>query len=256
MLINLPLRGNLRLEAVLERLEADGAVGHWWQLADRNSLRAGVNDHGPTHIKIVANLALKLQRLLQEAGVAMSIELDHGMDPDDAQVVVALAAMLHDLGMNVHREGHEEHSLFIAHDYLMEALDGIYPSAAKVTVVCETLHAMIGHNSQNRCLTVEAGIVKLADALDMTKWRSRQIIKAGRVSIHSLSAAAIDKVIVERGKAKPIGVEILMNSSAGIFQVDSLLKHKLLKSGIQDYVEVAARIEGPARREHLPVYNL
>lgn len=256
MLVHLPEHAHPSLHAVVSRLAADGVVPHWWTLADRNSLRAGVNDHGPTHVKIVVNLALKLQRLLAEAGVAMAVERDHGLGEGEAQTVVLLAAMLHDLGMNVHRDGHEAHSLFMAHEYLMDALTDLFPPAVRVTVVCEALHAIIAHSSHNRCLTPEAGIVKLADALDMTRWRSRQIIKAGRVSIHSLSAAAIDKVVVERGKVKPVGIEILMNSSAGIFQVDSLLKHKLLKSGIQDYIEVSAHIEGPARREHLPVYNL
>lgn len=256
MLINLPVKDNPKLNAILDRLERDRAVAGYWRMADLNSLRAGVNDHGPTHIKIVANIALKLHTLLTEAGVVPSMVKDHGMTRHDSQVVVALAGILHDIGMNVHRESHEEHSLFLAFDYLHEALDEAYAPVDRVTIICETLHAMIGHNSHKKCLTVEAGIVKLADALDMTKWRSRAIIKAGRVSIHSLSAAAIDKVLIDRGKVKPVGVEILMNSSAGIFQVDSLLKHKLLKSGIQDYVEVSARIDGPARNERVPVYNL
>lgn len=256
MLANLPVKDNPKLNAVLERMEHDGLVATLWRLSDLNSLRSGVNDHGPTHVKIVANLALKIQRLLLDAGVAMSLVTDYGMTREDAEVVVAIAAMLHDLGMTVHRDGHEEHSLFIAYEYLHEALGAVYTSTERVVMVAEILHAMIGHNSHKRCLTVEAGIVKLSDALDMTKWRSRAIIKAGRVSIHSLSAAAIDRVFIERGKVKPVGIEILMNSSAGIFQVDGLLKHKLLKSGIQEYVEVSARIEGPARQERIPVYNL
>lgn len=256
MLVNLPVKDNPKLDAILARMERAGTVAGYWRMADLNSLRAGVNDHGPTHIKIVANLALKLHTLLSDAGVEMNLVKDHGMTRHDSQVVVALAGMLHDVGMNVHRDAHEEHSLFMAYDYLHEALDEVYDPVERVTIICETLHAMIGHNSQKKCFTVEAGIVKLADALDMTKWRSRAIIKAGRVSIHSLSAAAIDKVIIDQGKLKPVGVEILMNSSAGIFQVDSLLKHKLLKSGIQDYVEVSAWIDGPARNERVPVYNL
>ena len=43
-------------------------------------------------------------------------------------------------------------------------------------------------------LTLEAGIVRVADALDMAKGRSRIPFERGRVSIHSLSAAAIESV--------------------------------------------------------------
>lgn len=256
MLINLPVKDAPKLKNILERMERDGGLQTLWRVSDLNSLRSGVNDHGPTHVKIVASLALKIHRLLTEAGVPMSLVEDHGLSLEDSSIVVVLAGLLHDVGMNVHRDGHEEHSLFMAFEYLHPLLAQVYEPTDKVTVICETLHAMIAHSSHQRCLTLEAGIVKLADALDMTKWRSKAIMKTGKMSIHSLSAAAIDKVLIEKGKAKPVGVEILMNSSAGIFQVDSLLKHKLLKSGIQEFVEVSARIEGPARHEIFPVYNL
>lgn len=255
MIAHLPVKDNPKLTQILEAMDRHGLQA-CWRLADLNSLRAGVNDHGPTHVRIVAHTALTLFRLLDDAGVAMTSVSDHGLGKDDAQVIVALAALLHDLGMEVHRDSHEFHSLFLVHQMLMPVLADFYDPATRVTVMCETLHAMIGHNSHQQCLTVEAGIVKLADALDMTKWRSRAIIKQGRVSIHSLSAAAIDRVNLGPGKAKPVGVEIVMNNSAGIFQVDSLLKHKLLKSGIQDYVEVAARIEGTTEKQLLSVYNL
>ncbi len=256
MITNLPLKDNPKLDALMAKMEADAFVPIWWQLADLNSMRAAVNDHGPTHVKIVANIASKLYMLLDEAGVPMSIVKDHGMDSHDAQVVVIMASMLHDIGMDVHRDKHEEHSLFMAYEYLMDLYAEVYTAEQRMIMIGETLHAMIGHNSNKRCLTIEAGIVKVADALDMTKWRSRSIIKTGKVSIHALSVSAIDQVHIEKGRSKPIGVEIVMNSSAGIFQVDNLLKHKLLKSGIHPYMEVSAHIESEAKDQVLGVYNL
>jgi metal-dependent HD superfamily phosphatase/phosphodiesterase len=47
-----------------------------------------------------------------------------------------------------------------------------------------------------------------------------------------------------------------MNNSAGIFQLDELLKPKITTSGIAQYVEVRATIEGETERRLLPVYNL
>lgn len=256
MITNLPLKDNPKLDALMAKLEADGYVPACWKLADLNSIRAGVNDHGPTHVKIVAHIASKLYMLLAEAGVPMSIVKDHGLEPHDAQVVVVMASLLHDIGMNVHRDKHEEHSLFMAYEYLFDLYESLYSVEQRMIMIGETLHAMIGHNSNKRCLTIEAGIVKVADALDMTKWRSRSIIKTGKVSIHALSVSAIDRVHITQGQAKPIGVEIVMNSSAGIFQVDNLLKHKLLKSGIHPYMEVSAHIESEAEDKVLGVYNI
>ena len=207
-------------------------------------------------MKIVAHNALKILRLLLDAGVRPGIVSDHGMTEADAEVVVALAGLLHDVGMTVHRDGHEAHSLFLVHQALPALLEGIYPADQAVTVVHETLHAMIGHNSLQQCLTVEAGVVKVADALDMSKWRSRAIIKGGRVSIHSLSAAAIDKVAIGKGEHRPVLVEVTMNNSAGIFQVDNLLKHKIRHSGIADHFEVRTRVEGDAERQHVQTFTL
>jgi metal-dependent HD superfamily phosphatase/phosphodiesterase len=49
--------------------------------------------------------------------------------------------------------------------------------------------------------------------------------------MHSLSAAAIDDVTISDGDEKPIKIEILMNNSSGLYQVDGLLKAKLRGSG-------------------------
>ena len=86
------------------------------------------------------------------------------------------------------------------------------------------------HREYGKPLTLEAGIVRVADALDMEQGRSRIPFERGRVSIHSLSAAAIEDVVIEDGETRPIRIEILMNNSSGIFQVDEVLKAKLTGS--------------------------
>ena len=43
-----------------------------------------------------------------------------------------------------------------------------------------------------------------------------------------------------------------MNNSSGIFQVDELLAKKLRGSGIEQYVEVTASIEGEHEQRLLP----
>lgn len=252
----LPTADNKRLAAILERVEAEGSISRLWDLSIINSTRASVNDHGPTHVKIVAHNALKILRLLMKAGVTPSVVKDHGMTPEDAEVIVSLAGLLHDVGMSTHRDGHEAHSLFIVNATLAPFLAGAYSPIESVIILNETLHAMISHNSNSKCLTIEAGVVKIADALDMSKWRSSRIVKAGRVSIHSLSVSAIDKVIIREGVTRPVAVEITMNNSAGIFQVDHLLKHKVQNSGLAEYFEVTTRVTGESERQHIHTYRL
>ena len=106
-------------------------------------------------------------------------------------------------------------------------------------IVSEVLQGIISHRADGEPLTLEAGILRVADALDMEQGRSRIPFERGHVGIHSLSAAAIEDVSIGDGEKKPIRIEITMNNSSGIYQVDGLLKAKLRGSGLEPYVEVA-----------------
>jgi hypothetical protein len=166
--------------------------------------------------------------------------------------VVAAGAMLHCVGMSIHRTDHESYSLFLTADKLGGLLDGVYSEPERSVIVAETMHAIIGHRSNGNPFTVEAGVVRVADALDMAKGRSRVPFEAGQTNIHALSAAAIDQVSIVAGEQKPVRIDIAMNNSSGIFQIDELLAKKLRGSGIEDYVEVTARIEGEHEQRLLP----
>jgi metal-dependent HD superfamily phosphatase/phosphodiesterase len=208
------------------------------------------------HVHIVANIALKLMRLLIAASIQPSIVRDHGLTNEDAEVVVVLTALTHDLGMSIHRADHEQFSLFVAQMKIREWLDGLYDVRTATIVRSEALHAIISHRKGGRPLTVEAGVVRVADALDMTKGRSRIPFEAGQIDIHSLSAAAIDKVEILRGEAKPIRIVVTMSNSAGVFQLDELLKEKLHGSGLEPYVQVEATIEGESEKKMIQMFRL
>jgi hypothetical protein len=158
--------------------------------------------------------------------------------------------------MSIHRLNHEQYSLMLAAPIIRRLLTGIYDEPERTIVTSETLHAIISHRSDMRGLTAEAGCVKVADALDMAEGRSRIGFQTGKIDVHSLSAAAINTVTIQRGEHRPIGISVAMNNSAGIFQLDELLKPKIATSGIAEYIEVHASIEGETERRLLPVYNL
>jgi metal-dependent HD superfamily phosphatase/phosphodiesterase len=257
MPLNIPTRHNSRLQALVERADADEELHALWKCANINAVnRSGVSDHGEVHIKIVTNMALKLIRLLHDANVQMSVVEDHKMTYEDAEVIVVLAALLHDLGISIHRDDHEQYSLFLANLKAKELLGGIYPIPERTVIVSEVLHAIIAHQWDARALTIEAGVLKVADALDMTKGRSRIPFEAGATNIHAVSAQAIDSVTLHKGDDVPIVIEIAMSNSAGIFQVDELLKRKLRGSTIAPYVRVLAKIEGETERKIVQMYQL
>jgi len=250
IMIRVPARHNSRLQQVVDRVNADVEIYTLWQVNNVNAVqRLRMSDHGPVHVQIVTNIALKLLRLLGIKGVQPNIITDYNLtgynlSGDDAEVIVLLASLLHDLGMSIHRLDHEEYSLFLARPKIGELLDGLYDVPIRSILTSEILHAIISHRAGGRPLTLEAGVVRVADALDMAEGRTRIPFEAGQVNIHSVSARAIERINIEEGTNKPIRILIKMNNAAGIFQVDKLLKDKLEASGLERYIEVEALVEG------------
>lgn len=243
--ITVPDRHNPRLRQVIELINADDDLYAMWIAANVTAIeRLGMTDHGPVHVKIVMNIAVKMIRMLMDAGVEPGIVQHYGMADEDAEVVVALAALFHDLGMSIHRQDHESYSLFLAEQKLREILPRVYGPREATLVRSEILHAIIAHRAGGKPLTVEAGVVRIADALDMAKGRSRIPFEAGSASIHSISAAAIEAVHIEKGIEKPICIRIELTNSAGVFQLDKLFRDKLMGSGIEGLLEISAELEG------------
>jgi uncharacterized protein len=254
--VHAPTRGNRRLEALLEAVNADPQVRAWWYMDQVTSERLHMSDHSWVHVQVVVNVALRLLRLLVKGGVEPAMVTDHGMRDRDAEVVVAAGAMLHDVGMSIHRADHEAYSLFMASRKLEELLDDIYEEPERTIIVSEAMHAIIGHRRRGEPYTVEAGVVRVADALDMAQGRSRIPFEAGALGIHSLSAAAIDEIVISAGEQRAVRIEIKMNNSAGIFQVDDLLGTKLRGTPLADQVEVVAEIEGETEKRLLTSFRL
>jgi metal-dependent HD superfamily phosphatase/phosphodiesterase len=257
ILIRIPARHNPRLQQIIDRINGDDELYTLWQVMNVNAVqRLGMSDHGPVHLQIVANIALRLLRLLVEHNVQPSAVTHHQLPAEDAEVIVTLASLLHDVGISIHRVDHELYSLFLADSKIKELLEGIYDITTRTILISEILHAIISHRADGRPLTLEAGIVRVADALDMAEGRSRIPFEAGMVNIHSVSASAIEKIKIEKGELKPIRIAVLMSNSAGIFQIDELLKNKLAGSGLETYVEVEATIEGETEKKLIHKFRI
>jgi uncharacterized protein len=227
-----------RTAQVVDLMQNDLELQTLWYCANRTSKRAAVNDHGPIHVRTAMHHGQQLLRLLIEAGVQPNCVTDHGMTEDDAMAVVLLALALHDTGMSVHRDRHELLSVPITLDWLRRKLPPIYQEPRLTVVISEVAHAVLAHNVNERTLTIEAGVVKVADALDMTKGRSRRAIEAGKIDIHSISASAVEKVRVVRGTTRPIRIEVEINNPAAVFHLKEVFAAKLAHSSIEQYVEV------------------
>ena len=254
--IRLPTRGNRKLQQLVDAANADEQLKAWWHAAGINAQRLGMSDHSWVHIQIVTNIALRLSRLLSKRGVGPSVVGDYGLTERDAEVIIAAATLFHCVGMSIHRQDHEQFSLFLTADKLPKLLAPMYDEPTRSIIVAEASHAIISHRSKGAPFTIEGSIVRVADALDMAKGRSRVPFEQLLPNIHSLSSYAIDSVKISPGREKAVRIEIEMNNSAGIYQVDEGLGTKLRNTPLAEHLEVVARIDAEHEQRLVPVFRL
>ena len=254
---NIPFRDNSKLKHVINEVKKDVKLQTLWRCSNVMAIdRMGYTDHGPTHVKIVANSALKLLRILIDKKIVPSVVKHYGMRNEDAEVIVVLGSIFHDLGMTVTRNQHEMFGALLALSFIDKYLQPIYSEEDRTIISSEVLHAIVAHEDPNKPLTVEAGIVRVADALDMEEGRARIPFQAGKVDIHSVSALSIEKVSIQEGNKKPVTIRITMSNSAGIFQIDELLKPRIENSGLQNYIHVVAEITGEKERKIIEKFEI
>ena len=238
-----PAKHNPRLQTLVDRINADEELRQMWRCANVNAVdRLEMSDHGVVHMRIVANAALRLVRLLREAGYPASAVVNHHLAPEAAEVVVVLASALHDLGIVIHYERHAELGLPLARQKALALLAGLFPIREQTIIIAEILHAIMTHHDQARCLTLEAGILKLADALDMTAGRLRPAAGFNGPT-RQMGNTVVGQVLINKGEAKPVQVELRMSRTADLRQIEDALQQKLQHSPLFGLVEVVTRTE-------------
>ena len=241
---------------LFSKLTQDKKLAAWQNQANHVSIvRLGYNDHGPVHMRIVALHTLKILKLLNDASIAPSFVAEKLGSYEDAQTVVFLAALFHDVGMAVARVKHEWHSLQIGMPIVNEYLAEFYPDNYQKQVAMSSMimEAIVGHMGHERIHSVEAGALLVADGTDMTKGRARiakmLALKPTLGDMHRHSADAIKEVQITKGENRPVHICVRMDDYSGIFQVEEVLMGKLTHSPIQQHVELSVIVhDDPPRR--------
>ncbi len=243
-LLNIWINKSEIIARAVNILEKDEEVIELLKMSNINAvMRMGYNDHGPVHSRIVAGAALEILDILHSRGVIFT-SMKHGVASgiDEVQAIVVLAAYLHDLGNAIHREMHEYMGALLAKDIIDRVLPAVLGDLGprRYLLRQEVMHAIYATEYDTRCLTVEAGTVKVADGLDMSEGRARIPYKLGKVDIHAVSALSIKKVEIVRGRDRPVKIIVHMDDMAGLFQIERVLTPKIRTSGIEKYIEVEA----------------
>lgn len=219
--------------------------------------RLGYNDHGPVHMRQVCANGIKMLNLLQESGIKTSLEKEEIGTFEDSMCAVIIAGLMHDLGMMIGRQGHEEMSVTLAKPIIERTLMHILPNDLHRRTIIKSLaiEAIIGHMSSRKIHSVEAGIILIADGCDMTKGRARipmAINTTPKVGdIHKYSANAITRIGIHHGERRPIRIDIEMTGEVGFFQIEEVLLTKIDSSPAKEYVELYAGVEGQEAKCYL-----
>ena len=245
-----------RAHSIYAKLCHDKVVTAWQNQANHVSIvRLGYNDHGPVHMRIVTLHALKMLALFRDGGIQPHFVAEKLGLFEDAQTIVVLSCMLHDLGMAVARQKHEWHSLSIGMPFVERYLAEFYPNELdkQIAITGMVQEAIIGHMAHEKIHSVEAGIVLVADGTDMTKGRARIAKKLATKptlgDMHRHSADAVKEVQIEKGLTRPVHINVKMDDYSGIFQVEEVLMGKLLNSPVRDHIELSVVVrDEPARR--------
>jgi len=236
---------NTRALEMYQYLTGSPKVQSYLRSANRMAVsRLGYTDHGPVHAEVATWNALKTFDILDETFQPNVVAEGIG-DSDDARLVVLASTYLHDIGMVVHRNEHNQASVQLAGPILEDKLMDIYNDSAKATDILSFIyHGIYAHDDDTQCLTLEAGITKIGDGADMTKGRTIVPFQKGKVDIHSVSAMAISNVILDKGDEKPLRITVAMDNPAGVFQVQAVLEKKLSTSSLEDHVDIEVLVNG------------
>ena len=244
--------------AAYEALSHDSEAIANWDMANYITVRKlGYNDHGRVHSWVTGAASLAILELLLENGVRGDVLESGTGDVDDTYLVVLIGTMLHDIGNQVHRQAHESFGVVLAMPILERLLTPIYSDVALRTKIRGfILHSINCHDLNPAPLTLEGGITAVADGTDITKGRGRKAFALGKVDIHSVGALAVDQVVISRGTDKPIEINVSMNNSAGIFQVEETLAKKVINSPIAKYINLTAATENSSLDDHRIVHQV
>ena len=247
-----------KTEKIAELLLQDDEVQAMQEYANEVSIvRLKYNDHGPVHMRTVALNSLIMMELLRTAEIKTTLEKEEAGEFEDSLSAVLLGSFLHDMGMGVGRQDHELHSVYMSYPIISKILAKAYNDSIQKQVMIRSLaiEAISGHMGTRSIHSLEAGIVQVADGCDMKKGRARiPLIVAGgpRVGdIHQYSAQAIEELVIEAGKEKPISIRIDMSSEVGLFQVEEVLINKIASGTAKSYIELYAILNGGEPKRYL-----
>lgn len=256
-----------KLNKVLEMIQKDSEIKNLWIVQNINSIdRLKINDHGPTHIKIVMENGRILMDCINKLGLKPSLIENFvenkfiekfNFDFEDSEIVVQVALALHDVGMCVHRIEHARFSNLLAPKIIERLLKDFYDERHLIVMRSEIMNAIACHGGEYKPFTLEGEIVRLSDSLDLSKGRSKIPIRLGRVDIHAVAARGIEKVEIKFNKKekRPLTIYIHMTDYAGMLQAKHIFDDDVKGSILEEYIKIEIDLKRDKRTKENMIFD-
>lgn len=90
--------------------------------------------------------------LLRDCGIQTSLEKEEIGTFEDSMCAIILAGLMHDLGMMIGRQGHEDMSVILAKSIIERTLMHLFPDNLHKRVVIKSLaiEAIVGHMASKK----------------------------------------------------------------------------------------------------------
>ena len=159
-----------------EMLVQDPEARSGWNMANYLTMRKlGYNDHGRVHALLTGAASVAILALLSEAWVRLDTVESGAGELEDAYVVVLLSTMLHDLGNQVHRFGHEAFGVVLALPILNRILDKLYPDPEQRTAILLVVQQELPYEEIAEIMGVPVSSVKTW--IHRARSRLRELLK-------------------------------------------------------------------------------
>jgi metal-dependent HD superfamily phosphatase/phosphodiesterase len=211
-----------QLPQIFDSILKDPRILSYYRLGDfMATYEYKTTPHDLNHAKRAAYYALSIYDHLHSRKIKSDIVKAKIVDLKEAEAIVLMAAMMHDIGNTVDREKHPTYSVFLAEPVISDLLGEYFPER-KAVMYPMVLHAINAHSSRGiPPETLEANCVALGDRCDVSHKRIREDYHVKRFK--SLVDETIENIDIN-SKVTPLTIDVYMDDPLAIFRVERIIK--------------------------------
>ena|GEM_PF-5159766 len=210
------------LPQILDFILKDPRILTYYRLGDfMATYEYKTTPHDLTHAVRATHYALSIFDHLHSRKIKSDVVKAGIINIKEAEAIVLMATMMHDIGNTIDREKHPTYSVILAEPVISDILDHFFPEKKSVMLPM-VMHAINAHSCRGiPPETLEANCVALGDRCDVSHKRIRQDYHLKRFK--SLVDETIENIKIGSG-VTPLTIDVYMDDPLAVFRVERIIK--------------------------------